>query len=86
MHINVKENRSPFDGDWTYWSTRRGKHPGLRPILAKLLRTQKGRCAHCKLNFTLEDVIEVHHIDLNHKNQKYNNLQALHGHCHDRKH
>ncbi|WP_235595778.1 group II intron reverse transcriptase/maturase [Mastigocoleus testarum] len=86
MHINVKENRSPFDGDWTYWSTRRGKHPGLRPILAKLLRTQKGRCAHCKLNFTLEDVIEVHHIDLNHKNQKYNNLQVLHGHCHDRKH
>ena len=86
MHVNVKDNRSPFDGDWTYWSARRGKHPGIRPILAKLLHTQKGRCAYCKLNFRLEDVIEVHHIDHNHRNVKYNNLQALHGHCHDNQH
>lgn len=86
MHINVKENRSPYDGDWTYWSTRRGKYTGTRPIIAKLLKTQLGKCSECKLNFTMEDIIEVHHKDGNHSNRKYSNLEALHGHCHDKKH
>lgn len=86
LHVNVKDNRSPYDGDWIYWSARRGKYTGTRPILAKLLKTQQGRCCNCSLYFQLEDIIEVHHIDGNHSNKKYNNLQALHGHCHDEQH
>ena len=86
MHVNVKGNRSPFDGDWIYWSSRRGKYTGTRPIIAKLLKTQKSRCSECNLYFHLEDIIEVHHVDGNHSNRKYSNLKALHGHCHDTQH
>lgn len=28
-HIKVQGHRSPFDGDWSYWATRMGKHPEL---------------------------------------------------------
>ena len=83
-HVNVKDTRSPYDGDWIYWSSRRGNYPGTRPILSLLLKTQKRRCPDCNLYFRLEDIIEVHHIDGNHSNRTYNNLKALHGHCHDK--
>ncbi|WP_193196206.1 group II intron reverse transcriptase/maturase [Nostoc sp. MG11] len=83
MHVNVKEARSPFDGDWTYWSKRTGEYPGIRPILTSMLKSQKGRCPCCNLYFHREDIIEVHHIDGNRSNRKFANLQALHGHCHD---
>ena len=43
-HIKVRGNRSPYDGDWVYWSTRRGRHPSVSPRLAKLLKEQHGRC------------------------------------------
>jgi len=86
MHVNVKETRSPYDGDWVYWSTRRGKYPGTRPVIAQLLNKQKGKCPICRLHFTLEDIIEVDHVDNNHGNNRMSNLHALHGHCHDWKH
>lgn len=35
---------------------------------------------------TTEDVIEVHHRDGNHRNNRYANLALLHGHCHDQAH
>ncbi|MCP4933625.1 MAG: group II intron reverse transcriptase/maturase, partial [bacterium] len=28
-HIKVRGNKSPCDGDWVYWATRRGRQPGL---------------------------------------------------------
>ena len=84
IHVNVKDIRTPFDGDWVYWSSRRGSYTGIRPILASLLKTQKRRCTDCNLYFRLEDIIEVHHVDGNHNNSSYTNLKALHGHCHDR--
>jgi RNA-directed DNA polymerase len=43
-HIKGRDNRSPYDGDWVYWRTRRGWHPGASPRLAKLLKEQHGRC------------------------------------------
>ena len=30
-----------------------------------------------------DNVIEIHHNDGNHGNNKYRNLVLLHGHCHD---
>lgn len=83
MHVNVKDSRSPYDGDWKYWSVRRGKYPGIKPKLAAALKNQIGRCYHCKLYFRPEDIIEIHHADGNRKNNTRSNLQALHGHCHD---
>jgi RNA-directed DNA polymerase len=50
------------------------------------MRQQRGRCGQCNLSFTSQEVLEVHHIDGNHANNKWDNLQLLHGHCHDRIH
>jgi RNA-directed DNA polymerase len=81
-HIQVKGMRSPFDGDWAYWATRLGKSPDLTPRQAKLLKNQQGRCGHCHQWFETEDLLEVHHVDGNHRNNKQANLQLLHKHCH----
>ena len=82
-HIKVQGSRSPFDGDWAYWATRLGHSPLLSPRRARLLKEQKGKCGYCKLHFRHEDILEVHHVDGNHKNNKRNNLMLIHGHCHD---
>ena len=84
-HIKVQGNRSPYDGDWVYWSTRQGRHPDANPRLARLLKAQQGRCRYCGLFFQHDDRIEVDHINGQHQDSRSANLQALHGHCHDAK-
>jgi RNA-directed DNA polymerase len=84
-HVKVRGNRSPYDGDWVYWSTRQGRHPDANLRLAKLLKMQHGRCRFCALVFQHDDRIEVDHINGDRRNSRYTNLQALHGHCHDAK-
>jgi len=44
-HIKVKGSKSPYDGDWTYWSNRIGKYPGVRKEVTTLLKRQKNKCA-----------------------------------------
>jgi RNA-directed DNA polymerase len=61
-HIKVRGNKSPYDGDMAYWAGRRGKHPQLPTTVAKLLKTQKGKCKHCGLTFREGDLWEVDHI------------------------
>jgi RNA-directed DNA polymerase len=85
-HIKVQGRKSPYDGDWPYWTARMGRNPLLSPRVAKLLKRQKGKCAHCQWCFTTEDLLEVHHVDNNHKNNKEDNLILVHGHCHDDAH
>ena len=46
-YIKVKGDRSPYDGDLTYWSSRLGKHPEMSGFRATLLKKQKGKCAYC---------------------------------------
>ena len=82
-HVKVQGNRSPYDGDWVYWSTRQGRHPMVSSKLARLLKAQRGRCRYCGLFFQHDDRIEVDHINGNHRDSRFANLQALHGHCHD---
>jgi RNA-directed DNA polymerase len=86
-HIKVKGDKSPFDGDWAYWSKRGINKVGLPTKLAKLLKEQKGRCNECGLFFTDSDLIEVDHIKPLAAEGKdtHKNCQALHRHCHDRK-
>ena len=84
-HIKVTGNRSPYDGDWVYWSTRRGRYPTVSPRLATLLKRQRGRCAYCGLFFQHDDRLEMDHINGDRRDSRYDNLQALHGHCHDAK-
>lgn len=83
----VQGIRSPFDGDWVYWSSRMSKAPKWAPREFKILRSQKGRCVMCNLYFKAGDLMEFDHIlptRLGGRNNA-NNLQALHRHCHDRK-
>ncbi len=86
-HQLVKPEASPYDGNWTYWSKRRGAYTGTPTRVAKLLKKQKSICPECGQHFTPEDLIEVDHIIPKSKGGKdiYNNLQALHRHCHDTK-
>ena len=85
-HVKVRNTKSPFDGDWVYWTKRLGRDPTIPQRVARLMRQQRGKCGQCNLSFTNQEVLEVHHIDGNHANNKWENLQLLHGHCHDRVH
>jgi RNA-directed DNA polymerase len=84
-HIKVRANKSYFDGDVLYWSTRKGTHPELPHQLSQLLKRHQGQCAECGLLFTGDDVIEADHILPKSAGgtAKFNNLQPLHRHCHD---
>ncbi len=86
-HVKVQGTRSPFDGDWVYWSSRQGRYPGVPPWVAILLRKQRGRCGWCRLFFRDGDVMEIDHIlpKSGGGAETFLNLQLLHGHCHDRK-
>ena len=85
-HVKVRGEKSPYDGNWVYWSTRLGNHPDVSKRVATLLKRQKGRCARCGLYFTSSgDLPEVDHIVPKHLGgiDAYYNLQLLHRHCHD---
>jgi 5-methylcytosine-specific restriction endonuclease McrA len=81
--VKVQGNKSPYDCDWVYWSTRLGCDPSKARRVTRLLKRQRGCCALCGLRFTTEDVREVHHHDRNHHNNAFDNLRLMHGHCHD---
>jgi RNA-directed DNA polymerase len=86
-YVKVKGDKSPFDGDTVYWSSRLGTHPEMPNRKAKLLKQQKGKCPWCELLFQEWDVIEVDHKipkALGGKDE-WTNLQLLHRHCHDEK-
>lgn len=85
-HVKVQGERSPYDGDWVYWSTRMGRHPEVPKRAAELLKSQNGKCHQCELYFRPEDLMEVHHLDENHNNNRKENLALLHRHCHDQAH
>jgi RNA-directed DNA polymerase len=86
-HTKIKGTKSPFDGDWRYWSTRRGEYPGISKRVAKLMKRQEGKCARCGLYIKGEDVVEVDHIVPKSEGGKdYDkNVQLLHRHCHHEK-
>lgn len=85
-HVKVRGEKSPYDGDWVYWGVRLGRDPTKPGRVTKLLRQQQGQCKSCGLPLTTEDVMEIHHRDGNHRNNRYANLALLHAHCHDQTH
>jgi RNA-directed DNA polymerase len=86
-HTLIQPDKSPYDRDWVYWSTRRGTDIETPTRVAKLLKKQKGKCPYCGQYFTSNDLLEVDHITPRSKGGKdeYKNLQLLHAHCHDTK-
>jgi RNA-directed DNA polymerase len=80
-HVNVKGNKSPYDGDITYWSKRKSKlYDGHT---SKAITKQNHSCKACGLKFIGEERIHLHHLDGNHSNWKKGNLVAIHESCHD---
>ena len=78
--VNVKGEKSPYDGDITYWSKRNSKlYDGET---SKALKRQNHSCAICELKFTSEERVHLHHVDGNHENWKLDNLVAIHKSCH----
>lgn len=83
-HAKVQGARSPFDGDWVYWSSRLGRYPGVMPWVARLLKRQQGKCLRCGLYFEHGDATEVDHRQARSQGgtNSVSNLQLLHRHCH----
>ena len=82
-YVKVKGDKSPYDGNLVYWSTRMGRHPEMPNRKALLLKQQKGNCPWCNLKFREDDILETEHIlaiKLGGKDE-WKNLQLLHGHC-----
>ena len=64
-----------------------GRNPEMPTSKAIKLKIQKGKCKWCGLHFREGDILEEDHIiatALGGKNE-FENLQLLHGHCHDEK-
>jgi group II intron reverse transcriptase/maturase len=79
--VNVKGDKSPYDGDITYWSERNSKlYDG---ITSKVLKRQNHSCKECGLKFTSEERVHLHHMDGEHSNWNWQNLVAIHESCHD---
>jgi group II intron reverse transcriptase/maturase len=83
-HINVKGNKSPYDGDMVYWSERNSKL--YTDMTSKALKRQNHSCGSCGLKFIGEEKVHLHHIDGNHDNWKPKNLVAIHHSCHQYAH
>lgn len=86
-YVKVKGNASPYNGEWKYWSERWGNNPDKSKSVKVLLKKQKGKCAYCNNYFKDGDILETDHIIPKSKGgtDKYENLQLLHRHCHDKK-
>ncbi len=80
-HVNVKGNKSPFDGDIIYWSERNSKL--YHGETSKALKRQNHTCGYCGLKMLSEEKVQLHHVDGNHSNWKAKNLLAVHESCHD---
>ncbi|PSB35095.1 group II intron reverse transcriptase/maturase [Chlorogloea sp. CCALA 695] len=79
--FNVKGNKSPYDGDITYWSERNSKLYDNHT--SKALKRQNHTCGHCGMKCISDEQVQLHHIDGNHSNWKIKNLIAVHESCHD---
>ena len=82
-HILVQGNRSPYDGDAFYWSSRLGRHPLVPQSLARLLRQQKGYCPECGLFFMPGDCITVIRNKIIGESNQSGQAVLVHQHCQD---
>ena len=79
-HVSVAGNKSPYNNDWFYWAKRRCKRYS-GPLLRTSIK-QQFKCYDCGNPFRSNDIIELHHLDGNNKNNKMYNFVALHRYCH----
>lgn len=82
--VKVKGTKSPYDGDYIYWTLRLKKYASLSIQVRTLLRKQTAICAICKIPFTCLDKMEIDYIIPRSKGgvDLYINKQLLHRSCH----
>ena len=78
--VNVKLERTPFDGDLIYWSNRKSKlYDGLT---SRQLQKQAYTCSSCGLKFHDEEKVHLHHINKDHNDWSIGNVTVVHQSCH----
>jgi RNA-directed DNA polymerase len=82
QHIKVQGQKSPYDGDWMYWTKRMADHPQAPKDITYGIKQQKGKCYICGQNLTVEDSLEIHHRDGNRENNTKTNKVIVHKYCH----
>jgi RNA-directed DNA polymerase len=50
-HVKVKDDKSPYDGDLVYWSTRMGANPEMPSRTAKLLKQHSWKMPTLRITF-----------------------------------
>lgn len=85
--VKVIGTKSPFDGDFVYWTLRLKSSGFLSKRVSTLLCRQNAICPACKIRFTSFDTLEVDHVIPLVKGGKneYSNLQLLHREFHIKK-
>ncbi len=78
--VNVKGNKSLYDGDIVYWSERNSKL--YDDNTSRALKRQNHTCGHCGMKCINDEQVHLHHMDGNHSNWKIKNLVAIHESCH----
>jgi group II intron reverse transcriptase/maturase len=79
-YFKIRGNKSPFDGDTTYWINRMNKK--YDRTRSSLIKSQDTKCPMCNLRLRVTDEIHVHHVNRNHSDSRWQNLQVLHRACH----
>jgi RNA-directed DNA polymerase len=80
-HVGLRVNKSPYDGDWVYWSQRLGQYPDMPKSKAIRLRLQDGMCSSCGLHFCPDDEMVILHLDGNHRDFRRDNMTLVHRRC-----
>lgn len=78
--VNVKGDKSPYDGDLVYWSKRNSKH--YVGHTSNCLKRQDHSCGYCGLQFLSEERVQLHNEDGDHSNWQPKKLTAVHQSCH----
>lgn len=78
--VNVKGDRSPYDGGLVYWSQRNSKH--YDGYTVSLLKKQNHTCSICGHVLMSDENVELHHLDGNHHNWRKSNVSVMHRSCH----
>jgi group II intron reverse transcriptase/maturase len=79
-YIKIRGDKSPFDGDIAYWINRMNKKYG--GIHRSLIKSQDTKCPMCNLRLKVTDEIHVHHVNWDHSDNRWQNLQVVHRACH----
>ncbi len=55
-------------------------------VIQRISRRSHYKLRECGLNFHPDDLVEIHHQNGNHRDNRLENLVAVHLHCHDQIH